>query len=143
MRRRAFIAVGVGIAVLWLTQWGKSRGVELFVPLPTKSFLLLRLLDIAVDALFAVVALLPGFCAGWIAGRRGILLGMLTGLIGSVTFSIFFMFIGLYSLNSIQKFTPGSTLFWFWDAGFGLMITCAAGGAAGELLRSNNRRRGP
>jgi hypothetical protein len=140
MNRRSLVALGAGVAVLWLTQWSESRVIPpLLAPRNTN---LMVLGTMASSAVMALVFLLPGFCAGCISKRRGIALGALTGLVGSLTYSILFMTVGLYSLGSLHKLTAGSTLLWFWDAGPGLMLTCAAGGAAGQLLRSNSRSRG-
>jgi hypothetical protein len=139
--RRSFIAVGIGVAVLWLTQWGQPKVVELLLHSPMKNFPFLRAATLGV--LLALVSLLPGFCAGVISGRRGILLGMLTGLIGGMTYSVLFFLIRLHFLHLGHFSTSAGALLWFWGSGPGLLLTCAAGGAAGQLLRSNNRWSGP
>jgi len=128
MNRRPLAAVAVGIAVLWLTQWGKPHLMGS-----------LRMMDVFIP----IVQLLPGFCAGIIAGRRGILLGALTGFIGGATYSTF-LFIFRAHVPAMDRFfsSLGAPL-WFQFFSFGLIITCAAGGAVGELLHSNNRWRGP
>jgi hypothetical protein len=138
MDRRSFIAVGVGVAVLWLTQWGQPKVVELLLHSPMRNSALLR--AVTLGALLALVSLLPGVCAGAISRGRGILLGMLTGLIGGVTYSVLF-FLTRPQFLHLGHFS--GALLWFWGSGPGLILTCAAGGAAGQLLRSNNRWRGP
>jgi uncharacterized membrane protein YeaQ/YmgE (transglycosylase-associated protein family) len=107
----------------------------LVAPATNLSFLTAATLDV----LLAVVSLLPGFCAGAIAGRRGILVGTLTGLIGSATYSVLFILFRLHFSHLSHFFTSIGAPMWFWICGPGLIINCAAGGAAGELLRSNNR----
>jgi hypothetical protein len=141
MRRTSLIAVGTGIVVLWLTQWGQVPAIDVLPPSPTAPFPYLSVM--LLDLLLAAASLLPGFCAGLIAGRRGILLGTLTGLIGSLTYSVLFMGARLYSLHSWHAFTLSTAFLWFWSAGPGLTLKCAAGGAAGEVLRSNKRLERP
>ena len=141
MHRRSFIAVGVGVAVLWLTQWAKPHLMESLLPAPTQNFPLLP--AVAMDVFLPVVQLLPGFCAGVISGRRGILLGALTGFIGSATYSALFILFRLHFSHLDHFFTSVGAPMWFQIFGLGLTISCAAGGAVGELLRSNNRWRGP
>jgi hypothetical protein len=137
MRRRPLIAIAVGVVVLWLTQWGHPKVMELLLvsPATDQSFLTAA----AVDVLLAVASLLPGFCTGAIAGRHGILLGTLTGLIGSATYSVLFILFRLHFSHLSNFFTVIGAPMWFWIVGPGLVINCAAGGAVGELLRSNNR----
>ena len=137
MRRRNLIALGVGVVVLWLTQWAFPKAMELLLDYTASSIPFLS--AAALNVLLAAVPLLPGLCAGAIAGRRGILLGTLTGLIGSVTYSVLFILFRLHFSHLSHFFSSIGAPLWFWDSGLGLIITCAAGGAAGQLLRSNNR----
>jgi len=138
MPRRSFIAIAVGIAVLWFTQWRQNDLLLILAPmLKTPPVPLWP--AAAVNVLFVVVALSPGFCAGWISGQRGILIGMLTGLIGSLGYSV------LSALLHIpwDALNASSLIVWFAGWGLGLTLTCAAGGATGELLRSNKPESGP
>ena len=141
MRRRPLIAVSVGIAVLCATQWAKPKLMELLMSAPTATLALLP--SVLMDVLIAVTPLLPGVCAGYIAERRGILLGALTGFIGSFTYSVLFILFRWHFSHLDHFFTGAGAPMWFQIFGLGLTISCAAGGALGELLRSNNRWRGP
>jgi hypothetical protein len=91
------------------------------------------------DILLAGTPLLPGFCAGYLAGRRGILVGALTGILGSITYSVLFILFHLHFSHLSRFFTDVGAPMWFQMFGLGLTISCVAGGALGELLRSNNR----
>jgi hypothetical protein len=134
MPRRSLTAIGVGIAVLWLTQWRQSDLLRLLAPM-LKAPPVPLWPAMALNVLFAVVALLPGFCAGWIAGERGILVGLLTGFIGSLGFSVLSALMQ-YPFGALDA---GSMLVWFAGWGLGLTLTCAAGGATGQLLRRSKR----
>ena len=95
------------------------------------------------SALFCISMVLPGFCAGLIAGRRGFLVGALVGVLGSFLYGALFEFLqfhyGVLKLNA----RTWTVIFSFPTIqGIGLVITSAVGGGAGELLRSNNRWRG-
>jgi hypothetical protein len=141
MRHRSLIAVCIGIAVLWLTQWGGPKVFTLLASSSRTNFAFLPATALAV--LLAVVSLLPGFCAGAIAGRRGIVLGALTGLIGGLTYCVLFSMFKPHFSHLSHFFSAIGLPEWFWSFVPGLIITCAAGGATGELLRSNNRWRRP
>jgi hypothetical protein len=91
------------------------------------------------DITLTSLPLLPGLCAALISGCRGMLMGALTGLIGGLTYSVVFILIRLHFSHLSHFFTSMGAPMWFQVQGFGLIISCAAGGAVGELLRSNNR----
>jgi uncharacterized membrane protein YeaQ/YmgE (transglycosylase-associated protein family) len=84
----------------------------------------------------AIVSLLPGFVAGWLYPRQGILVGFITGLIGNAIYSAIF----LTMWSSVLEGGAASVaemilrlLFLATSWGFG---NAAAGGTA-QLLRSN------
>jgi hypothetical protein len=87
---------------------------------------------------YSIALVLPGLCTGLISGRDGIRLGALAGLIGSLTFSTLFPLLRLHP-TQMRMLMSQPLLVIYATAAVGLMITCAAGGGAGELLRSNNR----
>jgi hypothetical protein len=92
--------------------------------------------------LLAGTPLLPGFCAGYLAGGHGILVGALTGMLGSITYSALFILFRLHFSHLSHFLTDVGAPMWFQMFGLGLTISCAAGGALGEVLRSNKRRSG-
>jgi hypothetical protein len=144
MRRLYLISVSVGVATLWLTQWVWTQGTGYLYNLAPDHYHLWYLP--IENVLFAVAMVLPGFCAGWISKRRGILLGALTGLIGGISYTmVLYPFVHHGSADRISHFFASEEVLTaaFWSSQFGLALTCAAGGGTGELLRSNNRWRGP
>jgi hypothetical protein len=128
MGLRSLIAIAVGIAVVCFTQWSVLPAMTWLLPLPTPAGSHVFWPALIVNALQPLASVVPGFCAGWISWRRGLLIGALTGLLGSAAYGVLFTAAGLG---------------WFWSIGPGLILTCGAGGAAAEVLRSNNRWRGP
>jgi multisubunit Na+/H+ antiporter MnhB subunit len=66
-------------------------------------------------------------------------MGALTGLIGGFTYSVSFILFRLHFSHLSHFFTSVGAPMWFQIQGLGLIISCAAGGAVGELLRSSNR----
>lgn len=81
-------------------------------------------------------SLLPGFVAGWFAGRRGILAGFLASLLGNIVYS------GVFGTfwDSVLK-DGGSGVFytalWLCFMATSWALYGAASGAAAQLLRSN------
>jgi hypothetical protein len=122
----------------WLEYWG---GYILYVPsgdLPGRGATALYF------ALSSVATVFPGLCAGFISGRRGFLVGALAGGLGSFLYGALFELVqvhaGLIKLNA----RTWTILFNFPTiSAVGLMISSAVAGGAGQLLRSNNRWRGP
>jgi hypothetical protein len=139
MKRRTLVALSTGVAVLWLTEWGRSRAIELFAESHWNSETLPLLPSAMMDVVLTTLPLLPGLCAGLVSGRRGILIGALTGLIGALTYSVMFILFRLHFSHLSHFFTSIGAPMWFQIEGVGLIISCAAGGAVGEVLRSNNR----
>ena len=84
-------------------------------------------------------AVVPGAVVGFIAGRNGLLLGAAVGLAGHVAASGFWYADGPASVgswfNSVQL--KLSSLFYVVVAALGHAVLSAAGGAAGQVLRSN------
>ena len=95
-------------------------------------------------ALSSTASVLPGLCAGVISGRRGFLAGVLAGALGSVLYGVYDELMqvhaGAFKLNS-RTWTAVFIFPTIYAAG--LMISSAVGGAAGQMLRSNNRWRRP
>ena len=139
MQRRTLVALSAGIVVLWVTQWGQSHAIEAIAQLHWNYETWPLLPSALIDIMLTVVPLLPGFCAGLISGRRGILVGTLTGLIGGFIYSVVFILIRLHFTHLSHFFTSVGAPMWFQLQGLGLVISCAAGGAVGELVRSNYR----
>jgi hypothetical protein len=140
MRRVYIISVGTGIAVLWLTQWALTQWIQRTVITPN-GWLSGFVWSQALTDLFIGFALLaPGVCAGWISRRHGILVGALTGALGIITYNV----IGSRFLYAIHHRFDFADIYWgFWSAQLRLILTCAAGGAAGQIMRSSNRWSGP
>lgn len=91
---------------------------------------------IAMNLLFTIGILLPGFIAGLVARSRGILVGFWSGLIGGTVYSATF---GLASpVDWGAALTSGTMLLALVGTGVTLSISCAAAGGAAEALRSNS-----
>ena len=90
---------------------------------------------IALNLLFTIGLLLPGFVAGLVAGSRGILVGFLSGLIGGILYS------GAFGLASPVDWgaalTSGTMLLSLLGTGITLSVSCAAAGGAAQALRSS------
>ena len=134
MHRRSLTAISVGIAAVCLTQWALFEGGGLSPAWASANPFSYYAIS---NVLFAVASVFPGFCAGWISGRDGILLGALTGFIGSVTYSALFPAFRFHS-SFPQFLMSGPVLITLASTAFVLMVTWTGGGVAGELLRSNN-----
>jgi hypothetical protein len=135
-KQQATIAVAIG-AIVSVTLQLVERGLGAFVMSCCSTeqggsaigFHVLYLVN-------ALVALMPGFVTGWLARRRGMLLGFLAGAIGSILFSAFPRF-----LSSVLAAGDASLMIDFASATFFSACTSglfagAAGGTA-ELLRAN------
>jgi hypothetical protein len=94
-------------------------------------------LSILSSPIGALVALLPGFIAGWAAQRRGILVGFLTGLLGSALYSAVF---GTFWRSTIEQGLPEilTLASWLLLMSVASGLYGAAAGASAQLLRSNN-----
>jgi hypothetical protein len=92
----------------------------------------------------SAAAVLPGLLAGFISGRRGFLAGALAGALGSVLYGVFSELVQVH-LGSIKLNARTWPVLFNYPTiyVYGLVITAAVGGGAGQLLRSNNRWRGP
>ena len=132
-------AAGAGIALVWSTQWWVMHGAGVTSAWAAANPLWYGAI---IEVALGISLVLPGLCTGWIARRHGIRLGALIGLLGGITYSVGFPM--LHMRPNPWHFLSTGPL-WIAVAGpaFLLMLTCAGGGAAGELLRSNNRSRGP
>ena len=141
MTRRAVLAVAMGTAILCMAQWAVRRAYAAFdVTSISNGSLIFQ--GVVLDALFALPLLLPGLCAGWIAQRRGALIGSLVGLIGSLTYSVIVVAVPLAEHHHLSRLGPSNALTWFWASAASSLLLNAVSGAAGQLLRSNNRSSG-
>jgi hypothetical protein len=121
--------------VLWLTNWAFGHGAPWLFALLERSP---AWSGVLLNVSFSAVVLLPGFCTGWISGRDGIRLGALTGLIGAITYSA--VEPTFHMRQTLGHYiTSGVFLIAVAGSSFGLVLTCSAGGALGQLLRSNHR----
>ena len=84
----------------------------------------------------AVATLLPGFVAGWLGGKRGVLAGFLASLIGNIIYSGVF---GTFWNSALEDGGRGVvyTLLWLCFMATSWALYGAASGAAAQLLRSN------
>jgi MFS family permease len=138
MSSRPVVAVVVGVLLLVSMQWGLVELGRLFRACCFTEHLVKPLWVGAVsNVAYTLSSLLPGFVAGWISRRNVILVGFATGVIGSICHVAIF---GLIPLESswVEVAMSGSTMLWFTSSAFGLAISCAAAGAAAQVLRSNN-----
>jgi hypothetical protein len=96
------------------------------------------------DASYCISLVLPGVCAGFISGRRGFLVGALVDVAGSILYGAFFELLQIHA-GTLRLNGRNWTAVFIFPAlsGISSVITSAVGGGAGELLRSNNRWRGP
>ena len=121
----------------WLQYWG---GYIVYVPsedIPTWRVALY-------GAVASVATIFPGLLAGFISGRRGFLVGALVGALGSLLYGGLFELIQVHSGAIKLNARTWTVLFSFPTIyAAGLIISTAAAGGAGQLLRSNNRWRGP
>lgn len=85
----------------------------------------------------ALVALLPGFVAGWLGRERGILTGFLAALVGNVAYSALFgTFWGSTLKGGITE--VGIVSLWLLLTGLSWGLYGATAGGTAQLLRSNN-----
>ena len=90
--------------------------------------------NIVSPLILTIVALLPGFVAGWLAGRRGILAGFLAALIGNIVYSAVF---GTFWDVAVEGGAAGivSTLLWLCFMALSWALSGAAAGGTAQLLR--------
>ena len=95
-------------------------------------------------ALASIASVLPGLVAGFISGRRGFIVGAVAGALGSFLYGIYFELMQVHS-GALRLNAHNWTAVFIFPTIYsvGLIVTSAVGGGAGELLRSNNRWRGP
>ena len=141
MRSRFVLGVVAGALALclfqWLQYWG---GYIVYVPSGDPQTWRVALYV----ALAAVATLFPGLFAGFISGRRGFLVGALAGALGSFLYGALFELIQIHS-GAIKLNARTWTVLFSFPTIYcaGLIISSAVAGGAGQLLRSNNRWRGP
>ena len=122
----------------WLYQWWGGDIINVASGDPQKWRVALTV------ALSMTATVLPGLCAGFISGRRGFLVGAMAGALGSFLYGAFeeLMLVHSGALKLNARTWPAVFIFPTIYS-FGLIVTSAVGGGAGQLLRSNNRWRGP
>jgi hypothetical protein len=127
MRHRHLIAIAIGVIAVVACQQGVlgiGRLIEACCISQNRSAVWV---GIAMNLLFTIGILLPGFIAGLVAKSRGVLVGFLSGLVGGIVYSTAF---GLVSpVDWGAALTSGTMLT--------LSVSCAAAGGAAEALRSN------
>jgi hypothetical protein len=95
-------------------------------------------------ALASIASVLPGVIAGFISAQRGFLVGAVAGALGSFLYGVYFEGMLFYSGALKLNVRTWTAVFIFPTIyAVGLIVTCAVGGGAGQMLRSNNRWRGP
>jgi hypothetical protein len=122
----------------WLSQWWGADLVNVPSGDPQKWRVALMM------ALSSTASVVPGLCAGFIAGRRGFLVGALAGALGSFLYGAFLELMLVHS-GALRLNTRTWTAVFIFPRiySLGLIVTSAVGGGAGQVLRSNNRWRGP
>ena len=93
-------------------------------------------LTIVSSPMQTIASLLPGFVAGWLAGKRGILAGFLAGVLGNIVYSAVF---GTF-WDSVLEGGVRSVLYtilWLCFMAMSWGLYGAASGATAQLLRSN------
>jgi hypothetical protein len=135
MRHRHLVAIAIGVLAVVACQRGVlgiGRLIEACCISQNRSAVWV---GIAMNLLFTVGILLPGFIAGLVAKSRGILVGFASGLIGGIVYSTAF---GLVSpVDWGAALTSGTMLLSLVGTGITLSVSCAAAGGAAEALRSN------
>jgi hypothetical protein len=135
MRQRHLIAVALGVLAVIAAQQGVLRFGRAIAACCISENRSAVWVGIAMNLLFTIGILLPGFVAGWVARTRGILVGFLSGLVGGIIYSAAF---GLASpVDWAAALTSGTMLLSLLGTGITLSISCAAAGGAAEALRSN------
>jgi hypothetical protein len=131
----AGVAVGVGISILLNLVWDWSFRTVMDCCSEAEST---PYWYTNVSTVFGALSpLIPGFVAGWISMKRGLLVGFLVGFIATIAYSTA---LGRYwpevewsSAASVSK-----TFLWLSLHGFATGLISGAAGGAAELLRSNN-----
>jgi hypothetical protein len=127
MRHRFVLTLGALIATT-LLQWYLNMPAPWPIPQWTSQ------LGPLIGGLKEVI---PGALIGFVAGRHGLLFGAIVGFIGrlAVTVPVYLKDQAGSSTSLILLHTAIAAL--------GFAVVAAAAGGAGQLLRSNNRWRGP
>jgi len=133
LRKIHVIALLAGIAVTIVSLALQSSLMTASVAMMMKggviAFGAASITKVAIQAVLFV----PGSLVGWIARSHGIVLGLLAGALGSLTYSMFF---GTTLETPNHPYLPNP---WSWVIGEALtqgLIGAVAGGAA-QMLRSN------
>ena len=141
MDKRFVSGVVAGALALCLCQWLQHWGGYI-VYVPSGELLTWRVA--LYDALVSATMVFPGLVAGFISARRGFLVGALVGVLGSFLSGVFFELTQVHS-GLIKLNARTWTIFFGFPMIYvlGQTITSTVAGGAGQLLRSNNRWRGP
>ncbi|WP_116811491.1 hypothetical protein [Steroidobacter cummioxidans] len=97
-------------------------------------------LTVVSTPILTIASLLPGFVAGWLAGKRGMLAGFLASLLGNIVYSGVF---GTFWSSVLEDGMSGvfHSALWLCFTAVSWGVYGAASGAAGQLLRSNKALR--
>ena len=134
-------AVILGVALATALRYGREE-LQTHLITPTYGGVVPNWVPLLSAPIQVLVILAPGFASGWVASRRQLLCGFLTGLFGSALYS------SVIGTHWPEEVTGGTSEVLFritWlvsnSVSNGLFAAAAAGTA--QLLRSNNRWRGP
>ena len=132
MERRQIIAVGIGTTCVIIGAFGQNYFAHLAGELASRNGAL-PIWSVPTQSLaFVFHSLLPGFVAGWISQKHGILVGFIAGIIGATTYHLGMHIIEEYPISV-------RTVFWILliNPGISHSLSNAAAGGAAQLLRSN------
>jgi hypothetical protein len=135
MRHRHLFAIAIGVLAVVACQQGVLRIGRLIETCCIAENRSAVWAGIAMNLLFTIGILLPGFIAGLVARSRGILVGFLAGLVGGILYSAAFGFVSPVDWGA--ALTSGPMLLSLVGTGVTLSVSCAAAGGAAEALRSN------
>lgn len=130
-------AILIGVATAVALSYGSVALHELAADQGAESMWL----TIISSPIHAIASLLPGFVAGWLAGKRGILAGFLASLFGNIIYSAVF---GTFWNSVLEDGARGVfyTVLWLCLMAISWALYGATSGAAAQLLRSNKALQG-
>jgi hypothetical protein len=133
-------AVILGVALALALRYGRDELNQYLLAIGAQSGIP-HWLTLVTPPIQALVVLLPGFVAGWVASCRILLCGFLTGLIGAALHSaIFSSWRGVAAAGLSEMLFLGG---WALSNGIVGGLFAAAAASTAQVLRSNNRWRGP
>ena len=135
MRHRHLVSIAIGMLAVVASQRGVLGIMRLIEACCISQNRSAVWVSIAMNLLYTIGLLLPGFIAGLVAKSRGILVGFLSGLLGGIAYSAWFSLVPPVDWGA--ALTSGATLLSLAGTGITLSVSCAAAGGAAEALRSN------